>query len=465
MSNKINKKPEDTRFDKEAILPGGMKAAKQDNINLLRRAVLANLLWEKIAYIDGIAVSLEIARLIPLCDPRAVADLVIEVREKQKLRHVVVFMIVEMCKHVNFRQYVSEVIIKTCTRVDMMTDLVALYWANGKKPLPNQMKKGLATRFNMFSEYQLAKYNRDGAVKLRDVLFLVHSKPTQGKEELFKRIANNALAIPDTWEVALSTGKDKRATWEKLINEGTIGGLAMLRNLNNMVKADVPKGIIAKGLDTLKSHMLLPLDFLKANRMVPVLSREIEEAMLKSYANLPKLPGKTLFIVDISGSMGVPLSGKSDFTRLDSACAMAMLAVNQCENYEIVITAGNDSTGIHKSEHIKYPMKGFGIFGQLTPPGSLGGGGIFTRQCLEWCKVNVGSNFDRIIVFSDSQDTDHKNKVPAPFGVKNYIVDVSSNLHGVNYKGVWSSEITGFSENFLTYIAAMEGLENMFSMQ
>ena len=66
---------------------------------------------------------------------------------------------------------------------------------------------------------------------------------------------------------------------------------------------------------------------------------------------------------------------------------------------------------------------------------------------------------DRIIIFSDSQDCDYPEKrVPQPFGIKNYIVDVLSNSHGINYDGVWTSEISGWSEHFLDYIFAYEGL-------
>lgn len=98
---------------------------------------------------------------------------------------------------------------------------------------------------------------------------------------------------------------------------------------------------------------------------------------------------------------------------------------------------------------------------------NIGGGGIFTRQCLEWCKEKFkGQNFDRIIIFSDSQDCDYPDKIiPKPFGKHNYIVDVSAHTRGVNYKGVWDAEISGWSEHFLTYIAALEGLQNTFEEQ
>ena len=144
---------------------------------------------------------------------------------------------------------------------------------------------------------------------------------------------------------------------------------------------------------------------------------------------------------------------------------MAILAANQCEDFDLVITAGNDGAFQHSSEIIKYPSKGFNLIDQINAARKdVGCGGIFTRQCLEWCKEEFPTTeFDRIIVFSDSQDCDYFNKkAPKPFGKRNYICDISAEKKGVNYKGVWNAEISGFSENFLTFIAAYEGIENTF---
>lgn len=94
----------------------------------------------------------------------------------------------------------------------------------------------------------------------------------------------------------------------------------------------------------------------------------------------------------------------------------------------------------------------------------------WVHQCLNWCKSHVGKEFDRIIdriiVFSDSQDCDYPTlRIPEPYGTYNYICDVSANTKGVNYRGKWTAEISGFSEHFLTYIAALEGIENKFEEQ
>ena len=466
--SKINPSLKKTsKFEEERLAGGsGALAAKQSNTALLRRAVLANLLWEDVAYMDGMKVAEEIQRLIPLCPAIDVYNIALEARTMQKLRHTPLFIAVEMCKYPEHKMFVQDLLPQIITRADMLTDFLAIYWKDGKKPIANQAKKGLAKAFHNFNEYKFAKYDRDAAIKLRDVMFLCRPKPeNQYEQDLFKKVADRTLATPETWEVLLSTGKDKKESWTKLITEGKIGGLAMLRNIANMRRANVDKKVINEGLEKLKSSMLMPLDFLKAFRMNPEFGRQIEDAMINSYANLPKLKGKTLFIVDVSGSMGARMSEKSDFTRYDAACAMAMLAANQCEDYEIVCTAGNDyaHTGAH--EHIPYPQKGFGIFEQIRETNkNIGYGGIFTRQCLEWCNDKFkGQKFDRIIVFSDSQDCDFpERRTPKPFGTYNYICDISAHTKGVNYKGTWDAEISGFSEHFITFIAAMEGIQNTF---
>jgi len=448
-------------------------AAAQSNIALLRRAVLANLLWENIAYMDGKSITAEIQRLIPLCDPKDVADLTIEARVKQKLRHTPLFLAVEMCKYDETRHYVKDVLPKIITRADMLTDFMALYWIDGKCPICNAAKKGLAEAFHNFREYHFAKYDRDAEIKLRDVMFMVRPKPANQLEEiLFKKIADRTLETPDTWEVLLSlahTNEEKAAVWTKLIEEGKIGGKAMLMNIRNMQNVGVPRPTIVKGLKELKGSMLLPLDFLKAMRASQGFDREIEDAMLETYKDLPKLPGKTLFIVDVSGSMGSITSSGSTFTRLDIGCSLAMICANKCEDFELVCTAGSDGELREEQIRIEYPSKGFNLFKEIQKSrDKVGCGGIFTYQCLEKLRKELGDkihDYTRIIVFSDSQDIDvsswgspNRDKKPRPFGKYNYICDVSCHTHGIAYNGVWTAEISGWSEHMLDFIEAIENV-------
>jgi len=427
---------------------------------------LAGLLWEDNFYVDGEIAAEQIAALVPQCDPDAVIDLAIECRVKQKLRHMPLFLLAKLVKtHRSAR--LSEAIATVCTRADMMTDLLALYEkSNGHiKPLAKTVQHGLAKAMTHFDEYQLAKYDRDTRIKLRDVLRLCHPRPAnEAQEALWQRVRDRTLETPDTWEVGLSAAQneaEKKAVWERLILADKLGALAFLRNLRNMRQAEVPADIIRRGFAQIKPGVLLPLNFVAAQRENPEFSREIEDLMLKCYDKSPKLPGKTLFVVDRSGSMRSTISSKSKFTRQDVANAMAMMAVNVCEDCHLIVTAGDDGARTHDSQLLKYPKRGFGLLEDIKNA-SVGGGGIFTRQVLEWAQVNTSGVFDRIIIFSDSQDCDHPDKrVPKPFGQNNYIIDVSAHRNGINYKGVWTAEISGWSEHFLTYIAAMEGLENM----
>lgn len=459
---KINTKAVDYRVDTETQLAGGygLLAAKQDAEGLLRRSVMANLLWEDLFYEDGVSVTDNIKSLISQVEAEKVFQIAIEARTLQKLRHIPLLIAREMARIDTHKKLVSKLLPKIILRADELAEFMALYWQDGKQPLSKQVKIGLKQAFNKFDIYQLAKYNRANQVKLRDVMFLVHPKPPQGKEELFNQLANNTLPTPDTWEVALSTGKDKKETWTRLINERKMGALAFVRNLRNMHEVGVSRETILKGFETINPHWLLPLNYLSAAKAVPRYERELETLMLRGLAKAPKLPGYSIFVVDVSGSMNGNISSRSQFSRIDAAAAMAMLAGEMCEDIAVYATAGNDSTRVHSTKFLM-PRRGFALSDEiLSARNELGGGGIFTRQCLEFIQEKEQVVPDRIIIFSDSQDCDHPDKlIPNPFGKYNYIVDVSAHARGINYKGLWTAEISGWSEHFLSFIAGLEGIE------
>jgi len=457
---KTNKKPIDYRVDKTERVAGGYGsfAAKQGAEELLRRAVMACLLWEDNFYEDGVSSAINIKNLIPQVSPGKVFSIAVEAREKQKLRHIPLFIAREMARIDTHKGIVSELLPRIIKRADELTEFISLYWRDGRQSLSKQVKLGLAKAFHNFNEYQFAKYNRDEQIKLRDVLFMVHPHPGQ-KEDLFKKIAENELTVPDTWEVALSAGNDKRESWTRLIDEGKLGALAFMRNLRNMEQAQVSRSVMQKGFDTINPRWLLPLNYFAAAKHAPSWEREIESVMLRGLSQVPKLPGYTIFVVDVSGSMKQPVSDRSEFNRLDAAATMALIASETCEHVSLYATAGDDGRRIHQTEKLK-PRRGFALCEEVkNARGRLGGGGIFTRQCLEYIKEHETEKPDRIIIFSDSQDCDLPGRqIPKPFGDKNYIVDVSSHARGINYKGAWTAEISGWSEHFLNYIFAYEGL-------
>lgn len=465
---RINKKTNSAVMEKEVRLAGGFgaRAAIQSDEAELRRIVMSCLLWEDIAYSSGMQVAKNIAELIPKIDPRTVANIAIETRSQQKLRHVPLYIVREMCKYDSHKKYVREVIRKVCTRPDQLTELVAIYWAtNEKKSLPKQMKLGISDAFVNFDRYQISKWNRDADVKLRDVMFLCHPYPQNKEQEsLFKDLADGTLTSPDTWEVGLSACKtvdEKRDLWIRLIEEDKLGCLALLRNLRNMQEVNVPKSHIKKALKQANPSMSLPIDFLKAADYAPGYNKEIEDLMFRCLDKYPKLLGETIFVLDVSGSMYCPISSRSQYSRMDVGKVMTILAKEMCESCTVYITAGSDYSRVHKTTEIKN-LRGFGLKSEIERSTiKVGHGGIFTRQCLEYIREKESEIPDRIIVFSDSQDCDHNTKkVPNAFGRRNYIIDVSSHSHGVNYKGVWDAEISGWSEHFLSFIYEYENSNN-----
>lgn len=463
---KTMKKASDYKMDYSANrLAGGFGniAAKQNSEMLLRRSVMACLLWEDLAYQSGSDIAKNIQNLIPQVDAHVVASIAVEARQLQKLRHVPLYIVAVMAGIEKHKLYVSEILPQIVTRADMLAEFVSIYWKvnGGKVPLSAQIKKGLAKSFLNFDEYQFGKYRGDGnEIKLRDVLFMVHPKPeNQEQQGLLNKITNNELKTPDTWEVALSTGENKKFTWERLIENNGLGALAFMRNLRNMEDVGVDRNIIEKGFSKINPKWLLPLNYLSAAKYAPKYEQEIESLMIRSLNSSEKLAGHTIFVVDVSGSMGSNISGKSEFSRLKVAEAMAMIASNLCEKISIYVTAGSDSSRIHKTKLLS-PRKGFSMMEKIEETvREMGGGGIFTRQCLEYIyEQEKGRIPERIMIFSDSQDCDIKNKVPKPFGKYNYIIDVSANSHGINYDGVWTAEISGWSEHFIPFIMVTEGL-------
>src|SRR5580698_9248240 len=207
----------------------------------LRRSVLSCMLWENEFYEDGVQIAGRVHELVPQVEAAKVAALAVEARERMKLRHAPLLLVREMARHATHRGLVAETLARVIQRADELSEFVAIYWAGGRQPLSAQVKKGLAAAFGKFDEYALAKYDRAGTVRLRDVLFLSHARPVdEAQAALWKRLAANELATPDTWEVALSAAGradgagGKREAWDRLLAERKLGALALLRNLRNL---------------------------------------------------------------------------------------------------------------------------------------------------------------------------------------------------------------------------------------
>jgi len=406
----------------------------------LRRTVMANMLFEDTFYESGEDAATRIHELAKKVSFDQGAQIAIDAREKMKLRHVPLLLTRELLRNHGGRK-VGDLISRVIQRPDELGELLALYWKEKPDaPLSNQLKIGLARALKKFTPYQLAKWNKDGAVKLRDVLFLSHAKPKdETQASIFKALAENKLATPDTWEVALSAGADKRETFTRLIREKKLGALALLRNLRNMIESAVPEEIIREGLATMSTERVLPFRFIAAAKYAPRLEDAIEAAMFRCAADVEKLPGKTALLIDHSQSMESAVSAKSEATRFDAAVSLAMILREVAERVRVF------SFSDHMFEIP--PRRGFGLAQAIReyrhPAGTMLGEAVHAvyRQFPE-C--------DRIIVITDEQSAD---RPPHPKGT-GYIINVATFKQGIAY-GPWVA-IDGWSEAVIDYIRAFE---------
>jgi len=410
----------------------------------LRRTVASCLLWEKNAYEDGVSIAERIVDLVHKNDPLFVANLAIEARTKMKLRHVPLLLVRELARHkqCEWKVCIRNILSTIIQRPDELAEFLALYWSDKKQPLSAQVKKGLAMAFQKFDAYSLGKYNRDNAIKLRDVLFMVHAKPRDKEQELiWKKLVDGTLESPDTWEVALSAGKDKKEIWETLLLGNKLGALALLRNLRNMKEVDVSEGLIKRALELMKVERVLPFRFIAAATHAPQLEPELETTMFKCVEGMQKLKGKTVLLVDVSGSMNSTLSAKSDMKCTDAANGLAILLREICESVSIYTFSNKIA--------LVPPRRGFALRDAIN--NSQENSGTYLGAAIDSVN-NLEKEYNRIIVITDEQSHDD---VKNPLG-KGYMINVSTNKNGVGYRE-WI-HIDGFSESVISFIQELENI-------
>jgi 60 kDa SS-A/Ro ribonucleoprotein len=409
----------------------------------LRRTVLTCLLWEDTFYEKGSAIAARVAELVRENKAEAVAALAREARDQMQLRHVPLFLVRELARRKGTGALVAETLEHVIQRADELGEFVALYWKQKKEPLSAGVKRGLARAFTKFDAYQLAKYNRESVVKLRDVLFLCHAKPKdEAQAAAWKKLVEGSLEAPDTWEVALSAQKGKKETFERLLEEGKLGGMAVLRNLRLMIAAGVSQKLIRQRLDKGVARVL-PFRFVTAARYAPKLEDALESAMLKGVAGLPDLAGSTGLLLDVSGSMNAALSKKSETTRLDAAAGLAILLREKAEEFSLA-TFSDSCVQLP-------PRRGFALRDAMLE--SQAHASTYLKRALTHLSTQPDwKKLERLIVITDEQS--HDGILPA-WTAKAYVVNVAPYKQGLSYGNGWT-HIDGWSERIVDYIAAVE---------
>lgn len=437
---KTNQKKISTRTTRPSTLTPtyeGGPAIQTEGEVALRRVLLTALLGEDTFYEDGQSVKDRILELGKQVDPGVVVELIREAR--QKLRHAPLWLTLALLGKPEFAEAVDAAV----QRGDEPAELIAMYWKDGKKPLPNALKKALARKLVGFSEYQLAKYKGEkNTISLRDVIRLVHPRPeNEGQSATFKKVVDGTLKQFDTWESELSAGGDKKEVFTRLLTENKLGGLALLRNLRNMKESGVAPTLIRQALVDMNPERVLPFRFIAAARAVPEFAAMLEGPMMRALKSREVLKGHTVLLVDVSGSMLDQLSSKSDLRRIDAAAALAVLAREVCEKVTIHVFTTQvyppvDKHGMDLANYIiQHPGGGTEVWRALRHADNL--------------------KADRIVCITDEQSSD----AGLPPLTLTYVVNVAGYKNSIVYGGSMVS-ISGWSEALIDFITEAEKLND-----
>ncbi len=335
----------------------GAMAFKLDNKIELYNLVTTSLIDNKYYESENKQLN-RIKKLIAKNDPMFSCKLAVYARENMYLRSVPAVIMVQLAKaklKESFdRRYLGKTVTRVIKRVDEITELLSYYQLennrNGTKKLnklSKQLAVGIKESFNNFDEYQFAKYNRKGEVTLKDSLFLTHPKAKDDKQQnIFDKIVNDTLEIPYTWEVELSKNGNTKETWEKLIDSGRIGYMAILRNLRNILNAGVSNFYLNKVSDFIsdKEKVLrskqMPMRFYSAYREISgiagssIFIEALEKAVDHSVENIDffKADERVLIASDVSGSMIYPMSKRSKLEYYDIGLMLSMLLRSKLGN-------------------------------------------------------------------------------------------------------------------------------------
>ncbi len=344
------------------------------------------------------------------------------------------------------------VVASALLRADEPGEMLAYWHAVHGRRLPKPVKRGVAdAAVRLFDERAALKYDgQSHAYRLGDVIELTHPKPAAPwQHDLFRWLIDRrhgrdnprvgeamtvvraraeldalpadrrrAAVSPDrlaaagmTWEslaVWLQGPMDADA-WEAVIP--SMGYAALLRNLRNFDEAGVADVMaqqvaarLADPAQVARSRQF-PLRFLSAYKAAPSLrwSWPLEQAVQHSLANVPAMPGRTLVLVDVSGSMDSTLSDRSELRRWEAAALFGAALTARAEAADLWAYSSDHYGPNRFRTRISIPAGGsvLPVVESVRQCPSFGGGTQTARALAE-----TYTGHDRVVVLTDEQAHD-----------------------------------------------------------
>lgn len=381
----------------------GHAAYKMTDKAKLVTQVLTSFFNEAKFYGDNSAEMQETIKRVIEREPEFVAKLAVFARREFNMRSVSHVLAAYLAHEVNGKPYARRTIEAICLRGDDATEVLAFYLDTFGKPIPNSLRRALKHVLGRFDGYTLAKYKGDGkTVKMRDLVNVCRPKPgDRFRSAYYKELLEGTIEQPETWEVWLSKYGNTQQAWVELIASGRIGYMAILRNLRNILKANPGNLEDALGRlsypENVRKSKQLPFRFLAAYKAVQDIASSrvleaLEKACAASVANMERLPGLTVIAVDMSGSMGSPVSAKSETRCFEIGALLGLIANRICEDSVFYTFRFNA---------IKVPVSASAPLLYSASLFSCGGGTNMAAPFERMIKSGVKA--DRVIVISDNE--------------------------------------------------------------
>ncbi|MFH0520555.1 TROVE domain-containing protein [Streptomyces sp. M41] len=384
----------------------GGRGRERDARSELYLLAVANFVTQRTFYETGADRDDRFARLVrelAVTDPHWTAGLLGWLRGEGGLRTASVVGAAEYV-HARLAAQVTagpsnrQVIASVLQRPDEPGELLAYWTAVHGRNVPKPVKRGIADAVRrLYNGKSLLKYDTAAkGYRFGDVLNLVHAAPDPDKPwqgELFRyaldRRHNPDTAVPPasdrtlvahrelmalpveqrravvtspggterlaaagmTWEALAGwlQGPMDKAAWEAVIP--SMGTMALVRNLRNFDQAGVGDEVAAQVAARISDPAQVarsrqfPFRYLAAYLHAPSLrwAYPLEQALGHSLANVPALPGRTLVLVDRSGSMfWSRLSDRSELNRADAAAIFGAALALRAKKADLV-QFGTDS--------------------------------------------------------------------------------------------------------------------------
>lgn len=343
-------------------------------------------------------------------------------------------------------------------RADEPGEALAFYMQEYGRNIPKPIKRGIAdAATRLYNEFNTLKYDTAShGIRFGDVLELTHARPypsrvegetgwapRQWQQVLFKHLIDrrhgrdgipsslnmlhknkwfreqaarghwDRLLDPEhikaagmTWEDVLSlvgNARPKNEVWEAMIPN--MGYMALLRNLRNFDEAGVSNAVaetVARRLSSLsevfKSRQL-PMRFLSAFRNVSNVRWHypLEQALQHSLSNIPEFPGRTLILIDTSGSMNTRMSDRSELQFWDAAAIFGLALSQRCESANVYSFSNSVmSFPLQKGASLLVMLEAF-------KRNYLQNGGTDTLGAIR----STYSGHDRVVILTDEQANWH----------------------------------------------------------